>query len=169
MKLQEFKTQLGSRPDAQLIIALPDGKQIPRHFHVTEVGHISKRFVDCGGTFRSSETCVLQTWTGVEHDDGHRLTAGKLAHILGLAKSILATDELPVEVEYEDGVVSQFPIEEIALNDGTFVVRLGLKHTDCLAREKCGVPGEPGCAAGEADDTGCCGAEAGAGGRNCCG
>ena len=168
MKLQEFRSQLWARPAAQISIVLPDGKQISRHFHVTEVGHVAKRFVDCGGTFRSSESCVMQTWTGVEQDDGHRLTAGKLAHILGLAKSILTSDELPVEVEFEDGVVAQFPVDEISVNDGVLIVHLGLKHTDCLARERCSAPGGASCATNEADAAAGCGAGAGVATRTCC-
>jgi predicted transcriptional regulator len=28
---------------------LPDGTTVPEHFHVTEVGLITKNFIDCGG------------------------------------------------------------------------------------------------------------------------
>ena len=161
MNLSEFKTLLGANPAAQLVIALPRGGTVPRHFPVTEVGHVAKRFVDCGGTFRTSESCVLQTWTGAEQDDGHRLTAGKLASILGLARSLLPSDELPVEIEFEDGVVAQFPVEAITGNAAELTLSLGFKHTDCLAKELCGVPG------GESEDSGgCCGS--GAGAKSCC-
>jgi len=148
MKLSEFKSQLGAHPAAPVIISLPDGGIVPRHFHVTEVGHVAKKFVDCGGKFRASESCVLQTWTASDRDDGHRLTAGKLKFILGLADSILPSADIPVEVEYEDGVISQFPVDELVFDGAELNVRLGLKHTDCLARERCGAPGEEGCAAG---------------------
>ena len=163
MKLSEFKARLGAQPEAQLIIALPGGGAVPRHFHVTEVGHVAKKFVDCGGTFRASESCVLQTWTGSDQDDGHRLTAGKLKSILGLAHSILPSDDLPVEIEFENGVVSQFPVEAITGGPLELNVQLGSKHTDCLAKELCGVgEGQDDCGAG----SGCCGKEAGA--EGCC-
>ncbi|MES1168594.1 MAG: DUF6428 family protein, partial [Oleiharenicola lentus] len=127
------------------------------HFHVTEVGHIAKKFVDCGGTFRSEETCVLQTYFGSPRDDGHRLTAGRLAHILGLAQTILTDGELPVEIEYEDGIISQFPLTGGGPSDGSLRLQLGLKHTDCLAKDKCGIEEEgsavgAGCGCGP----GCC-------------
>jgi hypothetical protein len=130
---------------------------------VTEVGHVAKQFVDCGGKFRAVESCVLQTWVGTAKDDGHRLTAGKLDHILGLAQRILPSAELPVEVEYEAGVVSQFPIETITGTGAELTVHLGLKHTDCLARERCGADG---CADEENAEAGCCGAAAEA--KTCC-
>ena len=160
MNVAELKSRLQASPDHVVSILLPNGGSVPRHYHVTEVGHVAKRFVDCGGTFRSSETCVLQTLVG--SDDDHRLTAGKLVNILDLAKPILPMADLPVEIEYEDGVISQFPLQEISVAGASFTLHLGLKHTDCLAKEKCGM--ENGCCAGEAES--CCGdGEAGSG---CC-
>jgi len=165
MNLRELKTHLRAHLDAQVIITLPDGGTVPRHFHVTEVGHVAKQFVDCGGKFRAVETCVLQTWVRTAKDDGHRLTAGTLDYILGLAQRILPSAELPVEVEFEDGVVSQFPVETITVTGTELTVRLGLKHTDCLARERCGADG----CADDADEAAtCCGAGAGAGAKSCC-
>jgi hypothetical protein len=162
MKLNELKGHLRAHPNQIVTILLPDGGRVPRHFHVTEVGHVAKKFVDCGGTFRTQEACVLQTWTGQMIDDGHRLQADKLAHILGLAHPILPSDELPVEVEYEDGVVSQFPLTEITANETELTLQLGLKHTDCLARAQCGVSeGEDGAIVPEAA---CCGG----GKASCC-
>jgi hypothetical protein len=157
MNVIELKSCLQASPDHNVSILLPDGDRVPRHFHVTEVGHVTKKFVDCGGTFRSSETCVLQTLVG--SDDHHRLTAGRLAHILDLAKPVLPIADLPVEIEYEDGVISQFPLQDIMEEGASFALRLGLKHTDCLAKDKCGM--ESGCCASEEGSEG----EAGA----CCG
>ena len=162
MNITELKSGLKAHAELKVAIALPDGGRVPAHFHVTEVGHVTKKFVDCGGTFRASETCVLQTHFGSPKDDGHRLTAGKLAHILDLAKKILPSGDLPVEVEYEDGVISQFPLAGITVEGGNLVLQLGLKHTDCLAKDRCGleegkgdaVVGEP-CCAGAASG-GCC-------------
>jgi hypothetical protein len=164
MKLHELQALLRAHATANVVITLPEGGRIPAHFHVTEVGHVAKKFVDCGGTFRASEACVLQTFTGSPRDDGHRLAAGKLGHILDLAKPILPSDDLPVEVEYEDGVISQYPLTGAAIEDGHLVLQLGLKHTDCLAKDRCGIDEGCGCApepaeaccAGPADGKGCC-------------
>jgi len=168
MKLSEFKTQLAAHPAAHVILSLPAGGIVPRHYHVTEIGHMAKKFVDCGGKFRATESCVLQTWTAAERDDGHRLTAGKLQFILGLADSILPSGDVPVEVEYEDGVISQFPVDEITFDGSELTVRLGSKHTDCPARERCGVPGEGACATDTAEEGVCCASPAGSNGKGCC-
>ena len=50
MKLSEIKTILDTLPVLHFV--LENGEQVPDHFHVTEVGQISKKFIDCGGTIR---------------------------------------------------------------------------------------------------------------------
>ena len=50
MKLHELKSILESQPDKFPRFILPDGDQVPAHFHLTEVGHVAKNFIDCGGT-----------------------------------------------------------------------------------------------------------------------
>jgi len=163
MTLTALKSLLQARPDLNVTILLPDGGRIPAHYHITEVGHVVKRFIDCGGTVRASESCVLQTFLGSAKDDGHRLTAGKLAHILDLARPILASAELPVEVEYEEDVISQFPLADVEVADGSLVLSLALKHTDCLAKDRCGIGRE----ADAGDSGGCCAGAAATSGRCC--
>ena len=146
MTVFEFLSQLRNHSEKPLSFLLPDGGFIPAHYHVTEVGHVMKNFIDCGGTRRSLETCLLQTWV---HDDvDHRLYSGKLATIFDRAGDLLPHQEMPVEVEYEDYVVAQFPVEGAEVIDGALTFRLGLKHTDCLARGIC-LPGQ--CSVPDAD------------------
>ena len=167
MNITELKAQLRAHPELDVTILRPDGTQVPAHYHLTEVGHVVKRFVDCGGKFRSNETCVLQTHYGSPRDDGHRLNAGKFAKILELAQPILPADDLTVEVEYDAGVISQSPLTGITLIDGTLQLELGAKHTDCLAKEKCGIDDGCGDSDGPAvEAVACCGAPAG--GKGCC-
>ncbi len=65
MKLSALKSILGQQPDAMPRFILPDGDQIPAHFHITEVGHVAKRFIDCGGKLHeTAHTCLLQTHVG---------------------------------------------------------------------------------------------------------
>ena len=83
MKLHELKNVLVQNPAALVRFQLPNGDFVPAHAHVTEVARIDKRFVDCGGTFRTDSLCRLQTWFADDVD--HRLNAGKLANIFTLA------------------------------------------------------------------------------------
>jgi hypothetical protein len=149
MKLSELRDSLIRNPESTLGFQLPGGGAIRADFHVTEVGHVAKRFIDCGGKTHSSEACVLQVWLA-DNDMEHRLKAGRLASILELAKNVLPEMDLDVEIEYEDRVVSQYPVESIEEAPGGLGIKLGLKHTDCLAREACGL--EQACCGTE----GCC-------------
>jgi hypothetical protein len=151
MKLSEFKSRLQQSPEHELLFVLPDGSHIEAHAHITEVGRVEKKFIDCGGTIRHSVHCSLQAW--VADDVDHRLAPGSLAAILEKAKPILGEEDLDVEIEYQDGLISQFPVEAASEADEQLLFHLTLKNTDCLARDAC--------LTAEAD-SGCCG------GGKCC-
>ncbi len=143
MTVKEFCAALAANPNAKMHWMLPDNSFVPAHYHITEVGRVQKDFIDCGGTVRSSTACVLQVW--VANDVDHRLESSKLASIMDVAAPLLQSDELPVEVEYEEGVISQYPIGGMEVTPSGLLFYLGTKHTACLAPEKCKV-----------GDTGCC-------------
>jgi len=138
MNLSKLKSLLTDHCDRHFRIALPDGNAVPVSFHVTEVGRVHKTFLDCGGTLRESTICQLQVWVGEDYQ--HRIETGKMAAILDKAKSLLPDDSIPVEVEYEDLVISQYTIADHALTDDAVVLKLVHKHTECLAPELCGLP-----------------------------
>lgn len=134
MNTAEFAALLSALGDRPVRFVLPDGGLIPGHAHITEVGRVDREFLDCGGELRKTSFCCLQAW--VADDEDHRLPAAKLASIIRRALEPLRVSGLPVELEYEDGYLSQFPV--VSLETGAVVlVRLGTKHTDCLAKEVC--------------------------------
>jgi hypothetical protein len=143
MTVAEFHRLLLAHPEEKMHWMLPDKSFIPTHYHITEVGRLQKDFIDCGGTVRSLTSCLLQIW--VANDTEHRLETTKLATIMQIAKPLLKSDDLPVEVEYEEDVVSQYPVASAEITPAGVLFYLGTKHTACLAPEKCGV-----------DGTGCC-------------
>lgn len=138
MKLTELKASLARHPDLNLRFILPNGEFVPAHAHVTEVGRIDKRFVDCGGTLRTDAFCRLQTW--VANDLHHRLKAGKLLGILEMAAPVLLSDDLDVDIEHEAGFISQFPLDAVDTASGELILRLTERHTACLAEDKCNRP-----------------------------
>jgi len=152
MKTSLLLKTLRDHPDHQLQFLLPDGGFIPAHAHVTEVGRVDKTFLDCGGTARRNSSLCLQTW--VADDIDHRLHAAKLADIIERAAPILGDDDLEAEIEYEDGFISQFPIESAASQGNSLIFALGRKHTDCLAKEIC-LP-KPEESSSCCTGTGCC-------------
>jgi hypothetical protein len=150
MKLAQFKALLNSNPDKFFGLQLPGDKAVPQAFHITEVGFVSKTFIDCGGKVHTSQTCQLQAWIGPDVD--HRIEAGKMATILDKAAAIVPSDFLDLEVEYEDEVISQYTVERAVVSDETVTLHLAGKHTDCLAKDLCLVPSGDGCGPG----SGCC-------------
>ena len=135
VKLSQLQVALAAHPSAELRFQLPNGAPIPAHAHVTEVARIDKRFMDCGGTLRTERHCRLQVW--VAHDLDHRLHAEKLLKILQKAAPVLEADDLEVDVEYEAGFISQFPLAEILVEQGRLRFVLTERHTACLAEDKC--------------------------------
>jgi hypothetical protein len=135
MLLAEFKKVLAENAARNIRFILPMGSKVPPHAHVTEVARMDKKFIDCGGTFRTETLCRLQTWFADDTD--HRLTTGKLLGILEKSAAFLETDDLEVDVEYEAPFVSQFPIKKVEVQDDVLIVQLGIKHTACLAEDRC--------------------------------
>ncbi|HEY4417724.1 MAG TPA: DUF6428 family protein [Verrucomicrobiae bacterium] len=135
MQLSELKKLLAENTGRNIRFVLPTGTKAPPHAHVTEVALIEKSFIDCGGTFRTDSVCRLQTWFADDTD--HRLTAGKLLAILDQSASFLKSDALKVDVEHEAPFVSLFPIDELKVEDDALTVCLGIKHTACLAEDRC--------------------------------
>ena len=154
MKTPEFKRFLTEHPEHYLQFILPDGGMIPLHAHITEVGRVDKTFLDCGATIRKVSYLCLQSW--VADDIDHRLPAGKLVDIIDRAAPILGDDDLDVELEYEEGVISQFPVVSIVSDLNKLIIGLGVKHTDCLAKEICLPPAKDDNDSSCCSGTGCC-------------
>jgi hypothetical protein len=131
MLLSEIKKALKQVESVEF--QLPDGSLVPEHFHVTEVGAITKHFIDCGGTERKEKVINFQLWTADDYD--HRLSAQKLNDIIGLSERILNLEDAPIEVEYQGETIGKYGLE---FNGGRFI--LSSKHTDCLAKDNCGIP-----------------------------
>lgn len=133
MKLSEAKEQLAGLE--QIAFKLPNGELVPRHFHVTEVGKVTKDFIDCGGTVRHEEVVNFQLWNANDYD--HRLHPEKLLKIIELSQRTLGIGDLDIEVEYQGDTIGKFGLDF----DGSHFL-LTSKQTDCLAKENCGIPDE---------------------------
>lgn len=116
----------------ELNVFLPDGSQVPSHFHITEAGLTTRRFIDCGGTTRTEEYATFQIWTADDTD--HRLTPEKLIRIIEISENLTAGKDPQVEFEYQMETIGRFGL---AFDEGNFI--LTPKQTDCLAKEQCGI------------------------------
>jgi len=133
MKLSEIKLIL----DKLEIIGfqLPNGELVPSHFHITEVGKITKHFIDCGGTVRTEEVVNFQLWNS--NDYNHRLHPEKILNIIELSEKKLGIEDLEIEVEYQAETIGKFGLNFDGVN-----FLLTTKQTDCLAKDLCGIPVE---------------------------
>jgi hypothetical protein len=133
MKLSEIKSALSKVNE--VTFALPNGEQVPPHFHVTEVGNIQKHFIDCGGTIRKESVINFQLFTATDYD--HRLSVQKLRSIIQLSEEKLGLENHEIEVEYQGDTIGKYGLE---FKNGVFI--LISTQTDCLAKDKCGIPQE---------------------------
>ncbi len=130
MKLSEVKLIL-KKLDI-IDFQLPNKELVPSHFHVTEVGKITKHFIDCGGTLRNEETVNFQLWNANDYD--HRLHPEKLLNIIELSQNLFGIADLEIEVEYQGDTIQKFGLDFDGKN-----FLLTSKQTDCLAKDKCGI------------------------------
>lgn len=133
MKLSEFKKQLSTITDLNFV--LPNGTVVPQHFHVTEVGQVTKNFIDCGGTVRNEKVVNFQLWEANDFD--HRLAPKKLNDIIALSEKVLELEDADIEVEYQSDTIGKYGLE---FNGKDFT--LTSTQTNCLAQDKCGIPTE---------------------------
>jgi hypothetical protein len=133
MKLSDLKKQLSNINE--LTFMLPNGSSVAKHFHVTEVGQVTKHFIDCGGTVRNEKVVSFQLWEAEDVD--HRLEPGKLLGIINLSEKVLGVEDAEIEVEYQGSTISKYGL---AFTDQHFM--LTTKHTACLASDSCGNPTE---------------------------
>lgn len=133
MKLSEVKKILPLLDN--VVFALENGSFVPEHFHVTEVGQITKHFIDCGGVIRTENVVNFQLWNANDLD--HHLKPSKLLHIITLSEEKLHLLDAEVEVEYQMETIGKFGLEFDGKN---FILKN--KNTACLASDSCGILAE---------------------------
>lgn len=153
MKLSELQNHLALIPNnASPSIKLPNDQSVAPHFHLTEIGIESKDFIDCGGTRRQHQICVLQLLVG--NDTDHRLFCDKFQKIVNSAQAPL---ELLPDTEVIVEITGPITIERYGIGKITHNAMFTLTSlsTACLASETCGL--EPQYAKSSLPATSCCG------------
>jgi hypothetical protein len=117
MKLSEIKEILPTLENVEF--QLEDGTFVPEHFHVTEVGEITKKFIDCGGVIRNEKVVNFQLWNADDYE--HRLKPGKLLNIIRLSENKLGIEDAEIEVEYQSTTIGKFDLE---FNGKHFILKI---------------------------------------------
>lgn len=133
MKLSNIKEILPNLENVEF--QLEDGTFVPEHFHITEIGQITKNFIDCGGTIRTERIVNFQLWNADDYE--HRLKPVKLLHIIELSESKLGIEDGEIEVEYQSDTIGKYDLD---FNGRNFVLKN--KQTTCLAPDACGIPSQ---------------------------
>lgn len=131
MKIEQIKKHLSTAETVNF--ELQNGTIVPEHFHVTELGVVTKHFIDCGGIIRFEKVANFQLWNA--NDFEHRLKPTKLLDIIKLSEEKLGMEDLEIEVEYQAETIGKYNLE---FNGKNFV--LISKQTACLATDSCGIP-----------------------------
>ena len=130
MTLEQIKELLPALENVEF--QLENGTFVPAHFHVTEVGIVTKTFIDCGGTIRNEKCINFQLWDADDYE--HRLKPGKLLKIIQLSEERLGMGDAEIEVEYQSETIGKYDLE---FNGNHFVLKN--RKTACLAQDTCGV------------------------------
>lgn len=133
MRLSEFRSKLELSSDLHFVQL--NGKKIPSHFHITELGRSTKHFLDCGGKERIDSVATMQLWTSI--DFHHRLKAEKVLKIMDKTQRLFEGEDPELEIEFQQETIGRYGLK---WNDGEF--HLVALHTDCLAKDNCGIPVE---------------------------
>ena len=133
MWLSDFKQTLVELDT--LKFQLPNGQFVPVHFHITEVGIVTRNYIDCGGMLRKENKLNLQLW--VASDTDHRLKPKNVLDILQLSKKQLGYSNMEVDIEYQQSTIGRYELDF----DGA-VFQLINTQTACLAPDQCGIPQE---------------------------
>lgn len=131
MKLSEIKDIL--QTSTALHFKVENGLDVPQHFHITEVGMVTKHFIDCGGTIRKESKVNFQLWNADDTD--HRLEPKKLLDIIALSENKIGVTNAEIEVEYQAETIGKYGLEH---NGHEFI--LTNIFTACLAQDQCGIP-----------------------------
>lgn len=133
MKLSQIKSILKTAKTVNFILS--NGALVPEHFHVTEVGLVTKNFIDCGGIVRKETVVNFQLWDANDYE--HRLKPQKLLNIIELSEKVLGIENFEIEVEYQLQTIGKYDLDF----DGNDFVLVN-KQTACLAQDQCGIPTE---------------------------
>lgn len=133
MKLSDIKKILPTLNNVEF--RLENGTFVPEHFHITEVGAITKHFIDCGGIIRNEKVVNFQLWNAC--DFVHRLKPTKLLNIIALSEEKLGIGDAEIEVECQSKTIGKY---DLNFNGRHFI--LMNKQTACLTEDACGIPSE---------------------------
>ena len=143
MKTNEFLALLKNHSEKSLLFEYRPGQFVAPNYHITEIKNVTIDSVDCGaGTDFWKET-VIQLWESPEEKNTPEyMSAVKALGILDKVNGIKPMDgttEIKFEYGNADFHTAQLFVNDHEIGKDHLTINLGVKKTDCKAKETCGV------------------------------
>ncbi|WP_411029670.1 DUF6428 family protein [Spongiimicrobium sp. 3-5] len=161
MQTKELLALLQEHQNKSLLFEYKPGQTVGANYHITEVKNVTIDSVDCGAGVDFWKETIIQLWESPsEIEKTTYMSAYKALGILQKVNKIKPM-EMDTEVKFEYSNASfhtaQLFVNDFQLNNDALVIKLGVKKTDCKAKETCGVPElETSAANSCAPGSGCC-------------
>lgn len=162
MKTQEFLDVLKEYNQKELLFEYKEGSYVGANYHITEVKNTTIKSVDCGGRSEAWNETIIQLWESPkEIGKTEYMSAEKALSILEKVSKIYQFDgTAEVKFEYSNDHFHKANLEiyNVELTSDKVLIKLFVSHTDCKAKDECGVPEKEPIVADEAccSGSGCC-------------
>ena len=144
MKTQDFLILLEQHQDKTLVFEYATNQFVGANYHITEVKHLTIDSVDCGSKTDSWKETIVQLWESPnEIGKKEYMSVFKALAILkkvGKMKPYTLDAELKVEYSNDTFHTAQLFINDYDINGRNLVFKLGVKKTDCKAKDVCSTP-----------------------------
>ena len=143
MKTQELFSILEQYSEKALHFEYEANKFVSANYHITEVKHIKVESVDCGAQKDSWSETIIQLWESpLEENKTDYMSVLKALGILKKVGKMRSYDlESEVKFEYSNNSfhTAQLFVNDYQIENQKLIFSLGVKKTDCKAKELCGV------------------------------
>lgn len=144
MKTKELLNILKENPNKNLLFEYTPGSFVGANYHITEVKNITIDAIDCGARPDYWKETVIQLWESPkEKDKRDYMSAYKALSILNKVDKVKPMErEVEVKFEYSNPNfhTAQLFVNAHQVSGDNLIFHLGVKQTDCKAKETCGVP-----------------------------
>jgi hypothetical protein len=144
MKTQDFLILLEQHQDKALMFEYATNQFVGANYHITEVKHVTIDSVDCGSKTDFWKETIVQLWES-PNEIGKKdyMSVFKALSILKkVGKMKPYTLDAVLKVEYSNDAfhTAQLFINDYDIYGRNLVFKLGVKKTDCKAKDVCGAP-----------------------------
>ncbi len=143
MKTKDFLQLLEANKDASLLFEYSPNRLVGSNYHITEVKHVKIDSVDCGTNTDNWNETIIQLWESPsELSKTEFMNSNKALGILNKVAEIRAFEmEAEVRFEYSNALfhTAQLFVSDSIVQNGSILIKLTVKKTDCKAKETCGV------------------------------